>query len=124
MKIYVTHKRASNYQEELYAPLETSTLAKKHTFILPHKQSQEPFSSKELFLEKKVDLVLAEVSTPATGQGIELGYADVAGLPIICFSKKGAKIAGSLKTITDNFIEYEDSVDMIEKLTKVIEIYE
>ncbi|MEI8143426.1 MAG: hypothetical protein WCG48_02330 [Candidatus Berkelbacteria bacterium] len=121
MRIYVTHKRDSNYINELYRPLKDSNIGRDNQLILPHDESQESYSSRDLFLNKKVDLVLAEVSNPATGQGIELGWADVAGLPIICFSKKDAKIANSLKSITDKFIVYTDSIDMIEKLNTEIQ---
>ena len=71
-------------------------------------------------LNKKCDFVLAEVSFPATGQGIELGWADVAEIPIICISKKDHKIAGSLKVISDKFIEYTDLALIIDEIDQMI----
>jgi hypothetical protein len=65
-------------------------------------------------------MVLAEVSNPATGQGIELAWANANNIPIVCVFKKGADISGSLKFITDKIIEYENSNDMIEKIKKEI----
>ena len=62
------------------------------------------------------ELVIAEVSVPATGQGIELGMAYCAKVPILCIYEKGMKISSSLKFITDKFIEYEGSQDMIIKI--------
>lgn len=121
MNIYVSHSRHfMDYQKELYEPLENSELAKKHTFVLPHKASGMPFNSKEKMQDGSFDVILAEVSYPATGQGIELGWADFCNLPIICAYKSGAKVGGSLKALTDKFIEYNDSSELIDKLEKII----
>lgn len=115
MKIYVSHLRNYDFKKELYDVLENSNL--KHEFILPHKNAETPFNTKELLQNKKCDLVLAEVSYPSTGQGIELGWANIYGIPIVCIYKKNAKIAGSLKMVSDTFIEYENSEDLINKLS-------
>jgi len=120
MKIYISHKRRSNFLEELYLPIKNSPLAKKHQFIFPH-ESDAHFDSKDAILNKKIDAIIAEVSFPATGQGIELGWADTQNIPIICIFKTGSEIAGSLKTLTDNFIEYGDAKDLIEKLSREID---
>ncbi len=69
---------------------------------------------------KNSDLIIAEVSFPATGQGIEIGWADIFGVPILCVSKEGQKISGSLKYITDKFITYSDSQDFITKLSEFL----
>ena len=65
-------------------------------------------------------MLIAEVSLPATGQGIELGWADYANTPILCIYEKKSKISSSLKFITNNFIEYENTEDMINKLNDFI----
>jgi nucleoside 2-deoxyribosyltransferase len=117
MKIYVSHSRNYDYENELYLPLRNSELNSQHKFILPHENSTEPFSTKELFQSHGCDLVIAEVSFPATGQGIELGWANLLGIPVICISKKDSKISGSLKVITDKFVEYENTNDLFEILS-------
>lgn len=117
MKIYVSHQRKGDYKTELYEPLRSSNLAE---FIFPHENSDQPFNTKELFENKGCDLVLAEVSNSSTGQGIELGWASLLGIKIICAYKQGSEIAGSLKIISSDFIEYTDSKDLIEKLNKII----
>ncbi len=58
---------------------------------------------------EKYDLVIAEVSLPATGLGIELGWADYSNTPILCIYEKGSKFSSFLKFITNNFIEYDNS---------------
>lgn len=114
MKIYISHSKSFNYEKDLYDVLEASDL--NHEFIFPHKDSKVSFNSKDLFKYKGCDLVLAEVSNPATGQGIELGWADVYNIPVVCIYNKGSKVSGSLKVICGNFIEYENGKDLIEKL--------
>jgi hypothetical protein len=60
--------------------------------------------------------VIAEVSFPATGQGIELGWADSFSVPVICLYKKGTKPSGSLKVITKTIVSYTDSTDLVHKI--------
>ncbi len=121
MNVYVTHsKHFFDYQKELYEPLENSVLAQNHKFIFPHNENETPFSSKKMMQSKGFDLILAEVSYPATGQGIELGWADAYSIPIVCIYKENAKIAGSLKRITNSFVEYNDHKDLVEKLGKIL----
>ena len=119
MKIYVAHSRSFDFENELYAPILKSALAKEHEFIFPHIASAEPFSSKELF-QNGCDLILAEVTYPATGLGIELGWADMLGVPVVCLLKEGAKISGSLKVISKKFLEYTDTDDLIAKISEGI----
>lgn len=115
MKIYVSHVRDFNYKDNLYIPLRASSLNLQHELILPHENSEESHDTKALF-DTGCDLVLAEVSYPSTGQGIELGWASDRNIPIVCMYKKGQTISGSLKLITGDFIQYEDSHDMLEVL--------
>lgn len=114
MKIYVTHSTGYDYKNELYEPVMTSQLYKQHEIILPHLTS-EFINSKEVIA--KSDLILAEVSFPSTGQGIELGWANHLGKKIICFYKSGAKYSSSLKVVSDLFFEYNSNDEMINKLT-------
>lgn len=115
MKIYVCHSKNFDYQNELYKPLKEANLPVE--FIFPHEEGLNPYNSKELFEKHGCDYVLAEVSYPATGQGIELGWADVFGIPILCFHKTGTTPAKSLNVLTNKIIEYGDSLDLVSKLT-------
>lgn len=114
MKIYVAHSSGFDYQENLYKPLKDSELNKFHEITLPHEKSTAQFNSKEYL--KECDLVVAEVSYPSTGQGIELGWANLYDVLIICIFKSGTKPSSSIKSVTETFIEYENPIDMIEKL--------
>jgi len=116
MKIYIGHSRGSDYQKNLYDPIRNSQFDKQHEIVLPHEESFESRSSKDFL--KTCDLMIAEVSFPATGLGIELGWADCLGCPIICIYKKGSKISNSLKGVTNKFIEYADEREMVDLLGK------
>jgi hypothetical protein len=114
MKIYVGHSREFDFKKELYEPLKQLN----HNFIFPHEDSDEPQNSKES--TKTYDLMIAEVSFPSTGLGIEIGWADALNISIIYIYQAGANISGSLKVMKGKFIEYSNQEDLIEKLRKEI----
>jgi len=123
MNIYISHSRSFDYTKELYEPLKNSQLAKEHNFIFPHDTDEEPINTKELFQNKKCDLVIAEVSSPATGQGIELGWADIYEIPIVCIYKEGVTFSKSLNRISKKFLMYTSKDDMIEDIKGVLKQY-
>jgi len=112
MIIYVSHSRENDFKNQLYVPIRNSKLNKIHKIILPHELSPENFSSKELFKDK-CDLVIAEVSHKSTGVGIELGWADSFGIPIIAIHKKDIIPSRSIKSVTSRFVSYSNERDMI-----------
>jgi hypothetical protein len=117
-KIYIGHSKKLDYKNDLYIPLRESALNDKYEIILPHEESAEPFNSREGL--KECSAMVAEVSYPATGLGIELSWAHSYGIPIICIYKKGQKISGSLKVLSPKFIEYENSKDIISQIGRVL----
>jgi len=114
MNIYISHSSAYDYENEIYKPLKKSELAQLHHFFLPHEPENVDVAAKDEL--KRTDVFVAEASLPSTGQGIELGLASAAGVPIICFYKTGTKPAGSLRFVTDKIIEYSDTHDLLAKL--------
>jgi len=116
MRIYLSHARKIDYENILYKPIKASALVETSEFILPHDGSA--VNTEELLRSDTCDLVIADVSSPSTGQGIELGYAKILEVPVVCIYSKGSEIAGSLKYVTDKFIEYSDPSDLIQKLEK------
>ena len=118
MKIYVSHSSSYDYINEIYNPIINSDISKTNTFFIPHENKNKITNTKDIIAS--YDLVIAEVSLPSTGQGIELGWASYANVHILCVYKKGSKISTSIKFITTNFIEYENSKDMIEKIKEFI----
>lgn len=114
MRIYVSHSRIFDFKKDLYDVIERAQL--NHAFIFPHKDSEESFNSKELFQNHECDMVLADGSYQATGQGIELGWANILGIKIVTIYKKGSHLSHSLKNISEEVIEFTDPDDLINKL--------
>ena len=115
MKIYIAHSKDFDFKKELYEPIKNSSLSKEHLFIFPHEDKDNFVNSKEI-IKDDCDLIIAEVSYLSTGLGIELGWANVYNIPVLCLSKKGSKVSKSLQVVTNNFIEYSNEEDLIENL--------
>ncbi len=111
MKIYVAHSSNFEFKRKLYEPLRKSDLNKAHEIFLPQETGKEEVTRD---LIKGCQLVIAEVSLPSTGEGIELGWADIFGIPILCIYEAGTRRSLSLDYVTKNFIEYTDTLDMIQ----------
>ena len=103
MKIYVIHaSNYPNYKEDLYKKIRDSELDQRYTITFPHEKSEQPIKSKDIITNS--DLIIAEVSYPSTGLGIELGWADADLRKILCIHKAGTSPSSSLKVISSHFI--------------------
>lgn len=120
MNIYFGHSKELNYQI-FYEKLETDFDSPRYNFIFPHKETKDSRNGRDFYKKSNIDLFIAEVSLPATGLGIELGFAYDEKIPVICFYKEGIKYSNSLKSVTDNFVEYRDLDDFILKLKNILE---
>lgn len=114
MNIYISHCGNYDYENELYKPIKNSELSGLHHFFLPHEPENIDIDAVDEL--KQTDVLVAEVSLPSTGQGIELGQASAASVPIICFYKTGAKTSNSLRFVTNKSIEYSNIYDLLAKL--------
>lgn len=117
MKIFVAHASDWSFREELYEPLRKSILSSEHEIKLPQEHGKETITKEYI---KSCDLIIAECSLPSTGQGIELGWASIYEVPIVCVYKKGVNISGALKYVTNYFLEYENTDEMIKKISEFI----
>ena len=116
--VYASHSRNFDSKKELYEPLRQSELNEKYRIILPHEENERPFNSKYLLMND-CELMIAEISYPSSGVGIEIGWADAFGVPIILAHKKNIKMSGSLSRIVSFKLEYENTNDLIQKLEEV-----
>lgn len=117
MKIYVVHSTAFDYKKELYDPLRKFT---EFEFVFPHANDNEIKDSKKLM--SGCEVVLAEVSHPSTGGGIELGRAECLNIPIIAIHKKGSEISSAIKFVTNTVVEYDDLEKDFSKIMDSIKI--
>lgn len=113
MNIYFPHSKQLEY-EDYYAAIRNSSLLSKHTCFLPYEKNNIPENSKPLI--EKADIVIAEVSYPGTGLGIELGWAECMNKKIVCVYMDGYSPARSLNIVSQDFISYKDFADLIKKL--------
>jgi hypothetical protein len=117
MKIYVSHASASDFTRELYEPLKNSEFAGNHSFFFPYEAGVET-DTREIV--RGADLMLAEVSLPSTGQGIELGWASDDGKRIVCVSKEGVHPSTALSFVPHESITYMHTEDLLSKLSKIL----
>ena len=106
MKFYAPHSRSFDFEKEWYAPLRELGLETGHEFVFPHEKSSVAENSKEAM--KVFDGIIAEVLFPSTGMGIELGWADMLGKPIILVYRVGAEVSPSVLGLTDRVVRYTD----------------
>ncbi len=116
MKIYVAHSSDFDYQNELYVPLKNSEFFKQHEFILPHDDNNYKH---ERDFYKSIDLVIAEVSYPSTGLGIELGFLYDDNKPIYCIHQSDKKISSSISVVASNINVYSNLDEMTEIVKKI-----
>lgn len=117
--VYVGHSNSFDFRKELYNPIKESPLAKEYTFFFPHEDPTKFINSKDII--KKCDIFLAEVSCPATGLGIELGWANMEGKKIIAIYQEGQKPSSSLKVVTTQIQSYSGAADLIEKIGLILQ---
>lgn len=65
---------------------------------------------------KESDVVVADVSKPSHGVGMEVILARVIGKPVLCLSKRGSRISNTLRSATGTILEYDSFKEMEELL--------
>jgi nucleoside 2-deoxyribosyltransferase len=113
MKIFVAHSSNFDFKNKLYAPLRGSALNSEHEILLPQEGPIEEITREMI---SGCDAVVAEVSAPSLGAGIEIGWADAASVPVIALYGKGAHPSFSIDNAVSDRFEYENASDMLQKL--------
>lgn len=117
MKLYISHSSNYDYTNQLYKPLKAAFVSE-HELILPHECATAGENTKAIL--PICDVVLAEVSYPSTGQGIELGWASAADVRIIAAYKSGEKPSGAINFLTSDIFEYGSDDELISKLNTLL----
>ncbi|AJD93485.1 hypothetical protein JMA_41680 (plasmid) [Jeotgalibacillus malaysiensis] len=115
MNIYVGHSKQMNYKEELYPVLKKIGDEMGVRFILPHDESLELYPSKEVL--PTCDYMLADISLPALGLGIEIGWANMMDIPVFFIHKSDSELSHSVKAVSQNIRQY-DSIDDLESVVR------
>jgi len=119
LKIYFGHSKDFDFVNEFYNPIENEESLKEETLLFPHKMSRDSRNGRDFY--KQIDLFIAEVSHPATGLGMELGWAFDENIPVYCFYRKGIKPSSSLFSITYNVIEYDSAQEMVNQIVVIVQ---
>jgi nucleoside 2-deoxyribosyltransferase len=117
MRIFVAHASDFEFQEKLYGPIRESGLDEVHEFVLPE-ETGSTWDSRQVI--ESCDLLVAEVSVPSTGAGVEIGWADARGIPIIAIHEVGTVPSSMVQFLTDIVIEYESPEDLLLQLAEVL----
>lgn len=110
MKLYVSHSTGFDYRNELYEPLKIAFNGL-YDMYFPHDEHEAGVNTKDVITHS--DAIVAEVSYPSTGQGIELGWAEEYGVPIIAIRRPGKHISSSLEMIGAIIVRYDSHVRLI-----------
>ena len=122
MRIFIAHATGFPEKAAFYKALRNSELNTSHELILPEEDIElQPHSRGDIH---NYNLVIAEVSSPSHGVGIELAWAEAANVPVVCVYKKGAEFSGSLHSVCNKFMMYTDFDNMISDITRALEQYE
>lgn len=121
MKIYIAHSREFDYENELYQPIRSAKQLPQSGIILPHENDKTPAHGRDFY--KQLDLVIAEVSYPATGLGIELGWVFDDSIPIVCIYQSGKRYSGSLHAVTSQFHEYHNPDELVSIIETLCQKY-
>ena len=116
MKIYIAHSRDFDYVNDLYLPIKNSEFFKEHEFILPH--DGDNYKHDRDFYTK-IDLVIAEVSYPSTGLGIELGFLYDDNKSMYCIHRSDKKISSSISVVASNINVYSNLDEMTEIVKEI-----
>ena len=110
MKIFIAHSSNFDFENKLYKPILDSDIVKNHEVFLPIQNGREAVT-KEVIGE--CDVLFADLSSPSTGAGIELGWADMQNVPVVCIHEEGSIVTPAIKYITNKIFAYKDSDELI-----------
>ena len=112
MKVYLAHSSNCDYINKIYKPILNDPELSK-IITLPHMEKEHNHSRNYY---EDFDLVIAEVSAPSTGMGIELGFFYDEKKPIYCIYR--GDYSKSVEVIAKKIIEYENIVKTIKDIIK------
>ena len=116
MRIYIAHSQTIDYQS-LYSALKKEPSFQNHEFILSHEKTDHQNNTRDFY--KSLDVIIAEVSEPSTGLGIELGWAFDDNVPIYCFHQANVTPSKSIYATTDHISPYEGISDLRNQIRNI-----
>lgn len=118
MKIFVAHASNFAFKEKLYVPIRASELNTKYEFWLPQETDEDWVT---LDFMRTCDALVVDASIPSTGAGIEMGWANALGIPILGIYERGSKPSASAEYTTKMYREYSNSQEMLRIVDEFLE---
>lgn len=115
MRIRIGHSTAYDFENQLYAPLRTLELPSGMVLSLPHDSGPEGDCTRTFF-ENGCDVFIAEVSYPSTGLGMEIAYASMYDVPVVCLHRSDCRPSSSLNRVTRKVIPYASKDELQHQL--------
>lgn len=123
MKAYITCP-VSHTQDRLNILQEIESTVKKRgidAFVFKIGGTPENIFARDHDQIKSCNLIIAEVSEPSHGVGIEIGMSFCLGIKRILLLEKGKKVTKLVQGMPDTeIIEYENTEDLKEKLDSAL----
>jgi hypothetical protein len=120
MNIYISHSTHYDFKRKLYKPIKESGITQEFDVIFPHEDSEEIFDIRGALERGEIDLIIADITYPSTGQGIELAWAHSYGVPIECIFLVDSYVSPTLQLLTNKQFDYETEEDMIDMIKVIL----
>ncbi len=125
-KIFIAAPYTHNLDTDLLNTLEKILKKMKFEVIIPHRYVIDVGDRVKKAIEDNYkrladsDIVLADVSEPSHGVGMEIMYAYQCRKEMIFIKKRGSKASKMVLIYTNRVVEYEDNADLAEKLAIIL----
>lgn len=110
--IYLAHSSKFDFKNDLYEPIKRSNLADIYDFIYLMETPGNLPNTKEMI--RSFNAVIGEISYPSTGAGIEIGWADALGIPLVLIHNQSYNPPEYYKTISSYVSEYDNAENIPE----------
>lgn len=123
-QIYFTHARTAKpwdhtwtYSNDLYTPIKKSELFGNYDFQLPHEHGDD-YNSREAIRRSRA--LVADVTYPDLGVGIEIGWAQSMDKPIIIVHEEGRSPLPFVKYASSKIYSYSGREDVAAKILEAL----
>ncbi len=121
-KIFIAAPYTENFENGFLLKVESVLKKLNHEPIVPHKYATNAIEKAkdeiafDFHLLDSSDIILAEVTKPSHGVGMEILYAHQKGKRVILMKKNGSRLSHMALVHAHEIIEYEDQQDLEKKL--------
>ena len=125
MKVFVSAPYTENLETEFLSSLESILKEADLDVVVPHKyvdekEDIEKSIKRNFKLLDDCDMILADVTKPSHGVGMEILYAHQKGKKIIFLRKAGTKVSHMALFHANELVEYNNQKDLKENLLGVL----